>query len=124
MTIARFGDGALTPPLTRGVFRGHQAQALHELSGMINAGEVSEFSDHGDRHRELDAASGLKGLDHRRQAPGVDRLVERWFKPLEAFGVRGDRPHLFLEDDVPRGVGQTTSASHRRGAGLHVARPV
>jgi hypothetical protein len=72
---------------------------------MINAGEVSEFSDHGDRHRELDAASGLKGLDHRRQAPGVDLRVELWFETLEAFGVLGDRPHLFLEDDVLRGGG-------------------
>jgi hypothetical protein len=56
MGIARFGDGALTTPLTRGVVRGNQAQALHQLSGIIKAGEVSEFSDHRDRHGELDAA--------------------------------------------------------------------
>jgi hypothetical protein len=110
MTMARCGDGALTTPLTRGICRGHQAQALHELSRMIDAGEVSEFSDHRDRHHALHAAQGLKGLDYRVQAPGVDLLVECLFETLEACGVRGDRSHLVLEDDVLRGGG-----THHRG---------
>ena len=105
MTMARCGDGALTTPLTRGVCRGHQAHELHEVSGMIKAGEVSEFSDHGDRHRALDAASGVKGLDHRLQAPGCTRRVALVFETLEACDRLADRPHIFLEDDVQRGGG-------------------
>jgi hypothetical protein len=110
MAMTRCGDGALTTPVTRGVVRGNQAQELHEWSGISNAGAVAECSDHGDGHRERDTAQGSQGLDHRRQAPGADLLVELLFEPLEAFGVLGDRPHLFWEDDWRRGGG-----THHRG---------
>jgi hypothetical protein len=122
--MARFGDGALAAPLTGGILRGNQAQELHELSGISEAGEVAEFGDRGDRRRELDAAECLKGLDHRLQAPRCDLLVALLVETLEAFGVLGDRADIFLEDELLRGGGQTTSASRRRWAGFPVARPV
>jgi hypothetical protein len=41
----------------------------------------------------------------------------------EALGVLRDGPDLFLQDDLLRRGGQTTSASHRRWAGPQLARP-
>jgi hypothetical protein len=64
LTMARCGAGALPTPLTRGVCRGPQAQALPVWSGLINAGEVAACRSSRDRDRALDA-EGLKGRDHR-----------------------------------------------------------
>ena len=38
MGIARLGDAALATPLATGVFRGREAQIIHELSGVIEDG--------------------------------------------------------------------------------------
>ena len=39
-------------------------------------------------------------LDHRGQTPSFHLLVEFLFKTLEVFGVFGDGPHVFLEDEL------------------------
>ena len=38
---------------------------MHQLSGVLEARQVSQFRHGGHRHRELDPAQGLEGLDHR-----------------------------------------------------------
>jgi hypothetical protein len=51
--------------LPRGLRRGHQPQALPEVSGVLEAREVSEFGHPGDRPGALHATPGLEGCDHR-----------------------------------------------------------
>jgi hypothetical protein len=60
MAIPSFGDGTLPTALPTGVFRGKQSQAFHALPGSVKARQVPQF-----RHRELHAAQGLEGRDHR-----------------------------------------------------------
>ena len=53
----------------------------------------------------LHATEGLECFYYWAEPPGFDVLVECLFKPLEPFGVFGDRPNICLEDDVLRGSG-------------------
>ena len=75
-----------------------------QLSGVIEARQVAQFRHRGHRHGELDAAQGLEGLDHGREAPGLHLLVEFLFQTLEAFGLFGDGLDVFLKDDLLRRV--------------------
>ena len=86
MGVARLGDAALTAPLSTGVFRGGQAQVVHQLSGVVEAGEVAEFGHDGDGDGELHAPQGLERLDDRGKPPGLHLLVEFLFQTLR--GVR------------------------------------
>src|ERR1043166_9361522 len=43
MAVARLGDASLLAPLSRRVFRGCEAQVVHQLSRVIEPGEVAEF---------------------------------------------------------------------------------
>jgi hypothetical protein len=63
MGVAGLGHAA--PPgggATRRFARS-QADKGHEWSGVVKAGEITQFGDHGGRHDELHAAQGLQGLD-------------------------------------------------------------
>jgi hypothetical protein len=75
---------------------------MHELSRVINAGQVPEFGDEGDNHRPLHATEGLERFHDRVEPPGFDMFVEFLFQPMEPFGVFGHRPHIFLKDDLLR----------------------
>ncbi len=66
MGITSFGEGTLPASLPPGVFRGDAPQEFHQLSGVIEAREVPEFSDGSDGHGELDATQGLERCDDRR----------------------------------------------------------
>src|SRR5919109_3497131 len=65
----------------------------------MEACQVTEFCDQGDRYGEPHAAQGLEGLDDRMKPPGFAPIVQFLFKALETFGVLGDRPDVFLEDE-------------------------
>src|SRR5688500_16557276 len=71
----------------------------HELSGVLEPGQVTKFGDGGDSYRQLHATEGLECFDHRIEAPGMNLLVEFLIKTLEPFSVVGDSPDIFLEDD-------------------------
>jgi hypothetical protein len=43
---------------------------------------------------------GVERINHRAAPPGCDLVVACLVKPLEPFGVRGDRPDLCVADDV------------------------
>ena len=100
MAIPGFGRGTLAASLARGVFRGHEAQKFHALSGGIEARQVPDFGHGGYGHRALDAAQGLEGFDHWMEAPGFDLLLEFLVKTLEAFRVFVHGTDIFLKDDV------------------------
>jgi hypothetical protein len=91
-SLAGMGGASLgTRPLSalrpRRIFRGDQAHKLHQGSGGLKARQVTHGCHHGHGPRTLDATEGLQGLDHRRQAPGVDVLAECLCETLEACGV-------------------------------------
>ncbi len=96
--VSWLGDRARPAPLTAGVVRRRQAQVTHELSGVVQAGQLPAFRDDGDGDGQLHAPQGVQGLDHRGQAPGMPLFVELLCETLQTFGVRVPRPDLFLED--------------------------
>jgi hypothetical protein len=59
MAMARFGEAALMPPLATGVLRREQSHLTHEVSGVIEPGEVAQFCHDRDGHGELDTTEGL-----------------------------------------------------------------
>jgi hypothetical protein len=83
MGIATFGDPALAPAFAGGVFAGGQTQEGGELSGRIEASQVSELGD---------------GV----QAPAREELREVFFDPLQPLGMVVDCPEILLEDDLLR----------------------
>ena len=99
MGIASLREAALASALATGICRWRQAQIIHELSRVIEAGQVAELSDGGDRHRQLHTTEGLERVNHRAEPPGGAPLVEFLGKTLEPVGVLGDCPDLCLEDD-------------------------
>jgi hypothetical protein len=102
MRVTGFGDRALPASLSTGVFGGDQAQMFHQLSGIVEAGQVAQFGDDGHGHRELHPTQGLERLDHRLQAPGFDLRLQSWLQSLEAVGVLIDRADVFLENELLR----------------------
>ena len=92
-------EASLVSALTTRRLRRRQAHILHELSGVIEAGQVAECGDGGDRHGTLHATEGLERVHHRAKPPGCDLFMAFLVKPLEPFGVLGDRSDLCLEDD-------------------------
>ena len=101
------GHGTLAASLATGVFRGHEAQKLHEFSGGIEACQVAELGHGGDGHRALDAAQGLEGFDHWMEAPGFNPLLECLFETLEACSVFGHGADICLKDDCAAPVSGT-----------------
>jgi hypothetical protein len=99
MGVPGFGARALVAPLTRGICRRDQFQALHELSGSSATGEIAHVRHHGDGHGAWHTTQGLEGLNHRVQTPRVHVLVQCLVETLEAFGVFGHRADVFLQDD-------------------------
>ena len=99
MGMASLRDASLASALAPRIFRRRQAQRLHEWSGVLEAGEIAEFRDGGERPGKLHATEGLERVHHRAEPPGGDLLVEFLVKTLEPVGVLGDRPDICLEDD-------------------------
>jgi hypothetical protein len=98
--VAGLGDRSLAAVVSRGVFRGRQTEVAHQLAGLVEAREVSQFRNNRDRDSELDTTEGLQGVNHRSQVPALDVILEFLFEALEALGVFGDRVHVFLEDNL------------------------
>jgi hypothetical protein len=119
MGMASLGKTALLTPCPTGIFRGREPEIMHELSGGIEARQVAQFGHRDHRHRELDPAQGLEGLDH----GSVHLLGECECQTAQTGSLFSDGLAVFLTDNVLRGGGPPTSLSQRRWAGLQVARP-
>jgi hypothetical protein len=72
---------------------------------VIEAGQVAEFSDGSDSHRQLHATEGLQRVHDRAEPPTGDLLVAFLFQALEPVSVFDDRPDIFLEDELLGGGG-------------------
>ena len=98
--ITGFGDGPLAAAFATGVFTGSKSQRAHELSGVLEPGQVAEFGDEGNGDGELDATHGLEGLDDGGETPALDLLSEFSLKALESFVMFSHGPDILLEDDL------------------------
>lgn len=127
MGMPCLGTAALLTTGPTGIFRRRQPQIIHELSGMLEAREISQFGHHGHSDRELDAPEGLESLDDGLAAPGVHLRMKCLFETLEAVGLFGHRLDLFLKDHVlrwgrtdhlaePTPMGRAPMSSPRRAA--------
>jgi hypothetical protein len=108
-------DASLASALATRIFRRRQAQRIHALSGGLEAGEVAEFRDGRDRHRKLHTTEGLQRVHDRTEPPGGDLLVEFLVQALESVSMFGDRPDVFLEDDLLGGGGTDDLAQPAQG---------
>lgn len=102
MGSAGFRERPLAALLPRGRLRGKPPQELHELSGVSEAREVSEFGHSDDSPGEWHATQGLEGFDPRVYAPRLHLCLAFLFATLETFGVCVHGPDIVLEDDVWR----------------------
>ena len=91
---------ALAAAFATGVLTGGEAQIAHELSGVLETGQVAEFGDEGDGHRELDAAHRLERLDDGGEAPPLDLLPEFGLEALEPFLMFRNGADVLLEDHL------------------------
>ena len=102
MGIPGLGDAPLLTPPPTGICRGREPKIIHELSGVLEARQVAEFGHRRHRHRALDTAQGLEGLDDRREAPGVHLLMEFEFETAQTFSLCSDGLDVCLKDHVLR----------------------
>ena len=102
MSVPGFGDRPLPASLGTGVFRGNQAQELHQLSWVLKTRQVTNFGHYGDGHGKWHPTQGLQGLDHGVQTPRFHLFLEFLFQTLETLGVLTDSPDIFLKDDLVR----------------------
>ena len=100
--VARLGTASLTTTLSTGVFRRRPPAIAHELSRVLNAGEVAKRCHRGHRDGALDPTEPLEGIDHRGEPPGLDLLLKCLLKALATCRVFGDRLHVFLNNDLRR----------------------
>jgi hypothetical protein len=91
-------EASLVLALTTRRFRRRQAHRLHAWSGVRNAGQVAACGNGGDRHSTRPATESLERVNHRAKPPGRDRCMACLVKPLEPFGVFGDRADICWAD--------------------------
>ena len=103
-------DASLASTLAPGICRRRQAQRMHQVSGVIAAGQGAECSDARDRHRQLHATEGWQRVNDRAEPPSGPLLVACLVQALAPVRVCGDCPDLFWEDDVLGGGGTAALA--------------
>jgi hypothetical protein len=102
MGIAGLGTAPLLTPPPTGRCRGREPKLMHALWGVLDARQVAQCGHRRHRHRALDTAHGLEGLDDRREAPGVPLLVECEFSTAPTFRLCRDGLDVCLQDHVLR----------------------
>ena len=105
MALPSLRDASLASARATGIFRRRQAQRRHEVSGVLDAGQVTACSDGSDSHRTLHATEGVQRVNDRAEPPSGALLVAFLVQALESVRVCGDRSDLCLEDAVLGGGG-------------------
>jgi len=98
--VPGLGDRPLGSFRTGGVLRGDQPDESGELTWVVEAREVSEFSDHGDRDGVLDAAQCLQRFDDGMQAPRGSKLGDLGFETFKPIDLLIDGTDELLEGDL------------------------
>lgn len=97
--VAGCGHRPVPASLGTGVCRGDQAQACHECSGGINAGQVAHVGPQGHGHGPGDAAPGLESRHHRGHVPRGDLNLPCWCETLASCGLRLNGMDLCWKDE-------------------------
>jgi len=98
--VSGLGDRPLGAFRPGGVLRGDQADKGGELTWVVEAREVPEFSDDGDRHGVLDAAQCLQRFDDGIQAPRCGEVGDLGFEALQPLDLFIDGKDELLEGDL------------------------
>ena len=88
--VAGFRDPALATCRPARIFRRDQADKGGELAGIVEASEVAQFGDDGQRDHPLDPAQGLERLDDRIPVPLRGERLEFRFDALQAVDLLVD----------------------------------
>ena len=105
MAVAAFGNGSQPGALTGGVLRRYETEETHQLTWIIEAGQIAEFRDNGYGIDEADSTHGLKRIDDWREVPAFNLLFEHELKAFDPMGAFGNGIDVLLEDDLLRGRG-------------------
>ena len=98
--VSSFGNRPLAAVLAGGVFGGDQPDEGGELAWVVEAREVTEFSDNGECDDGLNTAQCLQRFDDRVQAPRGGELGELMFETLQPFDLLIDGTNELLEGDL------------------------
>src|SRR5215831_1703170 len=72
---------------------------MHQLSGGLEPGEVTEFGYSSYCDRALHPTESLERVDDRGEAPGRHLVRKFLFQTRQPFGMVGDRAEVLLEHD-------------------------
>ena len=128
--VARVGDAPLAARCATRILRRNQADEGGQLPWVVEAGEVAELGDDGDRDEPLDTAQGLQSLHDRIESPAWRGLAELGLDPGDAIDRLIDSPDVFLKDDLLGGCGahppsrDTAGARRSNPRARHSADPV
>jgi hypothetical protein len=100
MSVAGLCDAAKSPVTSAGVLRGSEPEITHQLSGIVEARDITEFRNEGYGRDEGDASEGLDGFHDRSHAPGDDVVTELGLESLTPFMSFLDGADILLEDDL------------------------
>ena len=118
--IAGFRDAALPACGPARVLGWNEAHVGGQLAGIVEAREVAELRDDGDRHEPLHPAERLERLHHGGESPARCEVAEIGLEPLEAIDLFIDGSDGFLKHDLLRGCG----AHHFREIATVGGRPI
>ena len=80
-SIAGLGNAATANATARRPLAGHQAEAGHQSSGILEPLDVADVHHEGDSVNQPDATQGLKALHHRCEWPVDQGVFDRSLKP-------------------------------------------
>ena len=110
MGVAAFGNGVLAAFAATGVLAGHESQEGHEFSRMVEAPEVTEFTDEGHCGNLLEAFAGHERLHDGLPFPVGEKFLHLFGKALDALQARVDGLQIFFKDDVLDRIGESEMA--------------
>ena len=121
--MPRLGHPALLPPPAPGRGGGRPPPLMQQRSRVLNACPVAPCRHGGHGPGHLDPAPGLEGLDPRREAPGVARLVACAFQTSATCRLCGDGLAVCLTDERRRRCGPPPRAGPAPGGRTPVGPP-
>jgi len=104
--IATLTNAAAALFIATGVFSGDEAKEGHELFGVLEATEGSNFTDGNHGGDELEAFEGHESVDEWFALPVAQELEHRFFEAGDAFVVEVDGGEVVFEDAIVCGIGK------------------
>ena len=110
VTVAAFGDAALSAFVTGRFFTRNQAKEGHELSGAFETTEVTDFTDDGHGSDFLESLAGHQGLHDRSPLPIRENMFEFFFEGLNTLEAAVDGLKVAFEHEALGGIRESEVA--------------